>query len=112
LYIGPQVVFHEHVDTGFLPVSSSRFRVIWPTSLMGRHIFRGYEVVHTNPGHAPAAVSRTRSSTIAEGPRDASRQLKSCQLPRTSADTTCTTTPEQIEVMELEGYSGTMCNKL
>jgi len=24
---------------------------------------------------------------------------------------TCTTSPEQIEVMELEGYSGTMCNK-
>ena len=56
---------------------------------------------------------------IAEGPRDASCQLKSCQLPRNSAETTCTTTttttcttsPEQIEVMKLEGYSGAMCNK-
>ena len=57
--------------------------------------------------HAP----QTRSSVITEGPRDASCQLKSCQLPRNSAETTCTTSPEQMEVMKLEGYSGTMCNK-
>ena len=31
---------------------------------------------------------RTRSTAIAEGPRDASCQLKSCQLPRNSAETT------------------------
>jgi len=35
----------------------------------------------------------TRSSAIAEGPRDASCQLKSCQLPRNSAETTSTTSP-------------------
>ena len=35
----------------------------------------------------------TRSSAIAEGPRDASCQLKSCQLPRNSAETTYTTRP-------------------
>jgi len=44
----------------------------------------------------------TRSSAIAEGPCDASYQLKSCQLPRNIAETTCTTSPEQIEVMKLE----------
>jgi len=48
----------------------------------------------------------TRSSAMAEGPRDVSCQLKSCQLPRHSAETTCTTSPEQTEVMKLEGYSG------
>jgi len=53
----------------------------------------------------------TRSSAIAEGPRVASCQLKSCQLPRNSAETTCTTSPEQIEVMKLDSYSGPMCNK-
>ena len=53
----------------------------------------------------------TRSSAIADGPRDASCQLKSCQLPRNSAETTCTTSPEQIEVMKLEGWGGPMCNK-
>ena len=37
----------------------------------------------------------TRSSAIAEGPRDASCQLKSCQLPHNSAETTCTS-PGQI----------------
>jgi len=54
---------------------------------------------------------KTTSSAVAEGPRDASCQLKSCQLLRNSAKTTCTTSPEQIEVMKLEGYSGAMCNK-
>ena len=44
----------------------------------------------------------TRSSAIAEGPRDASCQLISWQLPRNSAETTCTTSPEQIEVMKSE----------
>jgi len=45
---------------------------------------------------------RTRSSAIAEGPRDASCQWKSCQLPRNSAETTYTTSPEQIDGMKLE----------
>ena len=35
-----------------------------------------------------------KSSAIAEGPRDASCQFKSSQLPRNSAETTCTTSPE------------------
>jgi len=34
-----------------------------------------------------------------------------CQLPRNSAETTCTTSPEQIEVMKLNLYSKAMCNK-
>jgi len=54
---------------------------------------------------------KTRSSAIAEEPRDALCQLKSCQLQRNSSQTTCTTSPEQIEVMKMEGYSGAMCNK-
>ena len=53
----------------------------------------------------------TRSSAIAEGPRDASCQLKSCQLLRNSSETTCSTSTEQIALMKLEGYSGPMCNK-
>jgi len=44
----------------------------------------------------------TRSSAIAEGPRDASCQLKSCQLPRNCADTTYTTCPDQIDGMKLD----------
>ena len=51
-------------------------------------------------------ASLTRSSAVAEEPRDASCQLKSCQLLRDSAETICTTSPEQIEVMKLEGYGG------
>jgi len=52
-----------------------------------------------------------RGSAIAEGPRDTSYQLKSCQLTRNSAETTCTISAEQTEVMKLQGYSRTMCNK-
>jgi len=48
------------------------------------------------------SVLITRSSAIAEGPRDASCQLKSCQLPRNSAETTYTTTPDQIDGMKSE----------
>ena len=44
----------------------------------------------------------TRISAIAEGPRDASCQLKSCQLPRNSAETIYTTSPDQIDGMKLE----------
>jgi len=44
-------------------------------------------------------ASTTRSSAIAEGPRDASCQLKSCQLPRNSAETTYTTSPDKIDGM-------------
>ena len=51
-----------------------------------------------------AILMATRSSAIAEGPRDASCQLKSCQLPCNSADTstTYTTSPDQIDGMKLE----------
>ena len=44
----------------------------------------------------------TSSSAIAEGPRDSSCQLKYCQLPRNSAETTYTTSPDQIDGMKLE----------
>jgi len=48
------------------------------------------------------ALYVTRNSAIAEGPRDASCQLKSCQLSRNSAETTYTTSPDQIDGMKLE----------
>jgi len=46
---------------------------------------------------------QTRSSATADGPRDAMYQSKSCRLLHNSVGTTCTgtTSPEQIEVMEL-----------
>ena len=55
--------------------------------------------------------NQTRSSAIAEGPRDASCQLKSCQLPRNSAETTHTTSPDQTDGMKLEVYSEAMCHR-
>jgi len=52
---------------------------------------------------AQICENTTKSSAIAEGPRDPSCRLKSCQLPSNSAENTCTTSPGQIEVMKLEG---------
>ena len=52
--------------------------------------------------HKTSSTICTRSSAIAEGPRDASCQLKSCQLPRNCAETTYTTSPDQIDGMKLE----------
>ena len=54
----------------------------------------------------------TRSSAIAEGPRDASCQLKSCQLPRNSVETSYTTSPDQIDGMKLEIQSEAMRDRL
>ena len=53
---------------------------------------------------------QTRSSAIADGPCDAMCQSKSCQLLRCSVGTSCTRNPEQIEAMDLEGYSQATCN--
>jgi len=57
---------------------------------------------HENWYNRKGPALQTRSSAIAEGPRDASCQLKSCQLPRNSAETTYTTSPDQINGMKLE----------
>ena len=54
----------------------------------------------------------TRSSAVADGPRDATCQSNSCQLLHNSTGTTCTTGPEQIEATKLEGYSRPTYNKL
>ena len=51
---------------------------------------------------AQHSAVKTRSSAIAEGPRDASCELKSYQLPRNSAETTYTTSPDQMDGMKLE----------
>jgi len=50
----------------------------------------------------------TSSSATADGPRDVMCQSKFCQLLQNSVRTSCTTNPEQIEAMVLEGYSRRM----
>ena len=54
---------------------------------------RSSRYVSRNVVNSSATVA-TRSSAIAEKPRDASCQMKSCQLLRNSAETICTTSPE------------------
>jgi len=75
----------------------------------GPHFYRAMLCIR-GTSHGPVSVSlsvrsrssTTRSSAIAEGPRDASCKLKSCQLPHNSAETTYTTSPDQIDGMKLE----------
>ena len=66
------------------------------------YLQNGDRIVTTDSVTSLHPLYRTRSSAIAEGPRDASCQLKSCQLPRNSAETTYTTSPDQIDGMKLE----------
>jgi len=69
------------------------------TKAMGQSVTHTHTHTHTHRLNGPLSgttrVSRyqkgTRSSAIAEEPRDASCQLTSCQLPRNSAETTYTT---------------------
>ena len=61
----------------------------WSTDTTRRQFAVTSYIMHTDATHA-----LTTSLAIAEGPRDASCQLKSCQLPRNSAETACTTSPE------------------
>ena len=70
--------------------------------------FNGLTLVEWQEGRLAYVTS---SSAIAEGPHNMSCQLKSCQLPRNNAETTCTTSREQIKVMKSEGWGGPMCNK-
>ena len=48
------------------------------------------------------AVTQEAQLSPIEGPRDASCQLKYCQLPCNSAETTYTTSPDRIDGMKLE----------
>ena len=60
-------------------------------------------VFHSHPDFGCGTpIRKTRSSAIAEGTWDASCQLKPCQLPHNSAETTYTTSPDQIDGMKLE----------
>jgi len=62
----------------------------------------GHTIAETSQFLRCSIVKCTRSSAIADGTRDAACQLKSCQLPRSSAETTYTTSPDQIDGMKLE----------
>ena len=77
--------------------------------IVHRYVSTSQSFQATTVGEVHASRLKSRSSAIAEGPRDASCQLKSCQLSHNSAETTCTTSPENIEVMKLEIKP--MCNK-
>ena len=91
--IRPQRAFLDHEDMlGY----SVCFEQLWMFSLCLNPF-----LPHNKHCQSSKTVT-TRSSAIAERPRDASCQLKSCQLPRNSAETTYTTSPYQIGGMKLE----------
>ena len=91
-------------------VVNVRWNILRFLSQIHRFVFLETTTTTTPKNNDPLSgttrVSRyrkgTRSSAIAEGPRDASCQLKSCQLPRNSAETTYTTSPDQTDGMKLE----------
>ena len=73
------------------------------------YVFSDYsDFCQTNYFYVFLTHLHTRSSAIAEEPRDASCQLKSCQLPRNNAETTYTRSPDQTDGMKLEILSEAM----
>jgi len=70
--------------------------------LTQRSAAQQHHSLHDSTNQDKMARKKSRSSAIAERPRDASCQLKSCQLPRNSAETTYTTSPDQIDGIKLE----------
>ena len=74
-----------------------------PTSMLDPAVKHRIILLHKLANHNMSTEkTTTRSSAITEGPRDASCQMQSCQLPRSSAETTYTTSPDQIDGMKLE----------
>jgi len=69
---------------------TARMHLLKATSALGKDaVVPINSVIYMYTVSVPSTtVKQTRSSAIAEGPRDASCQLKSCQLPRNSAETT------------------------
>jgi len=66
----------------------------------------GSGMINTHTERDTHRKANTKSSAIAEGPHDASCQLKSCQLPHNSAETTYTTSPDQIDGIVLGDLVG------
>jgi len=81
-----QTALRRHARCRAAPRGAARLRI------RCERIFRRF--FHNGTITGPRATMVTRSSAIVEGPRDASCQLKSCQLPHNRAETTCTTSPE------------------
>ena len=89
-----------HPPAGSTEAAGLLLLLLW--AHVGTDVYRRTPDTCTDPASHAARAVPTRSSAIAEGPRDASCQLKSCQLPRNSAETTYTTSPDQIDGMKLE----------
>jgi len=66
----------------------------------------------TSGKFSAVSLTYTNKKLCYHRPHNMTCQLNSCQLLHNSVGTTCTTSSEQIEVMELEGYSRSMYNKL
>ena len=67
---------------------------------------------HRRPDHHPYNIFRqNRKLSDRRGTARCVVSVENCQLPRNSAETTGTTSPEQIEVIKLKRYSKAMCSK-
>ena len=100
--------YHRHYCRGHLLFNRSSLLEllrVWPISIREPFWITGADFSRQYCSSLPVASllsKHTRSSAIAEVPRDASCQLKSCQLPRNSTETIYTTSPDQIDGMKLE----------
>jgi len=87
------------VKTNYITMHSSYYPMLWLNSYWKNKAINVYSLIYFLYDHD----IHYKKLTYHRGTADAPCQLKSCQLQHDSAETTCTTSPEQIEVMKLEG---------
>jgi len=82
--------------------------------LMGKpctSCIRSLSCFHSNRLHSCTTIVKDKKLSYRRGTARCVVSVEICQMPRNSAETTCTTSPEQIEVMKLKRYSKAMCKK-
>ena len=99
---------------------SSSFRRIFFAARRGATAARGVTFLRTWTAYIarlpttallPVAIKTHKKLSYRRGTARCVVSVEICQLPRNSTETTCTTSPEQIEVMKLKRYCKAMCNK-
>ena len=96
-------VIHFTSPAGWLPVHRDQLRAQRSVTSMGK--------LYLFTLNFSLRLKSTRSTGTTDGPRNVMCQPKCCQLLHRSVETICTS-PEQIEVMELKGYSRPTYNNL
>jgi len=102
-----KIVARGHIAAGALCIR-------WRMSTAGKSEYARVLGPYHSPNRVHTKINTNKKLSYRQGTARcvvSDCQLKSCQLPHNSTETTYTTSLEQIEDMKLKGYSRAMCNK-